>query len=58
MTKGGEGVQNRFKMRDVICECSLTCLPSRSNCIRRTLYPAVLGQVDEDESRKKRRLRE
>ena len=29
-----------------------------SNCIRRTLYLAVLGQVDEDESRKKTRLRE
>ena len=27
---------------------TVTCLPSRSNCIRRTLNPAVLGQVDED----------
>ena len=27
---------------------TITCLPSGSNCIRRTLYPAVLGQVDED----------
>ena len=27
---------------------TITCLPSWSNCIRRTLYPAVLGQVDED----------
>ena len=37
---------------------TITCLPSWSNCIRRTLYLAVLGQVDEDESRKKTRLKE
>ena len=27
---------------------TITCLPSWSNCIRRTLNPAVLAQVDED----------
>ena len=32
MTKGGEGVQNRLKMRDVICECSLS-ITCDSDCL-------------------------